>query len=80
MTAVASQQAASRSARGLSYVSQRDEPDADRALALSGPFQPNAAWLALAALAHNLTRAAGTLARIRVVRTGWGCSPLRSWR
>ncbi|WP_060954454.1 IS1380 family transposase [Streptomyces hygroscopicus] len=28
----------------------------------SGHFQANAAWLALAALAHNLTRAAGTLA------------------
>ncbi|MCX4647484.1 IS1380 family transposase [Streptomyces sp. NBC_01446] len=28
----------------------------------SGHFQANAAWLALSALAHNLTRAAGTLA------------------
>jgi hypothetical protein len=28
----------------------------------SGHFQANAAWLALAALAHNLTRAVGTLA------------------
>jgi hypothetical protein len=28
----------------------------------SGHFQANAAWLALAALAHNLTRAAGALA------------------
>jgi hypothetical protein len=28
----------------------------------SGKFQANAAWLALAAIAHNLTRAAGTLA------------------
>jgi hypothetical protein len=28
----------------------------------SGHFQANAAWLALAAIAHNLTRAAGTLA------------------
>jgi|SRR5215216_5000880 len=28
----------------------------------SGSFQANAAWLALAAIAHNLTRAAGTLA------------------
>lgn len=28
----------------------------------SGHFQVNAAWLALAALAHNLTRAAGALA------------------
>jgi hypothetical protein len=30
----------------------------------SGHFQANAAWLALAALAHNLTRAVGTLAGI----------------
>lgn len=30
----------------------------------SGHFQANAAWLALATLAHNLTRAVGTLASI----------------
>ncbi|MFE7794981.1 transposase [Streptomyces sp. NPDC057460] len=30
--------------------------------ALSGHFQANAAWFTLAAIAHNLTRAAGTLA------------------
>ena len=37
----------------------------------SGKFQANAAWLALAAIAHNLTRAAGTLAdRFHAKATG----------
>jgi hypothetical protein len=34
----------------------------------SGRFAANAAWLALAAMAHNLTRAAGTLASVRHAR------------
>jgi DDE family transposase len=34
----------------------------------SGVFAANAAWLALAAIAHNLTRAAGTLASARHAR------------
>jgi hypothetical protein len=34
----------------------------------SGRFAANAAWLALAAMAHNLTRAAGTLASARHAR------------
>ena len=37
----------------------------------SGKFQANAAWLTLAAIAHNLTRAAGTLAdRFHAKATG----------
>ena len=39
-----------------------DRTDRPLAHAPSGMFAANAAWLALAAIAHNLTRAAGTLA------------------
>ena len=41
----------------------------------SGRFAANAAWLALAAIAHNLTRAAGTLASARHARAR--CATIR---
>jgi len=45
-----------------------DLTDGPLAHAPSGRFAANAAWLALAAIAHNLTRAAGTLASPRHAR------------
>jgi hypothetical protein len=55
---------AERDHRGHAVVEQviADVKNSAFAHAPSGHFQANAAWLALAALAHNLTRAAGTLA------------------
>jgi hypothetical protein len=50
--------------RGHAIIEQVNADVKDSALAHmpSGIFTANAAWLALAAIAHNLTRAAGTLA------------------
>lgn len=46
----------------VAYVDNADVKNSAFAHAPSGHFQANTAWLALAALAHNLTRAAGALA------------------
>ena len=53
-------------------VEEPDRPAAHHAHLPSGRFAANAAWLACAAIAHNLTRAAGTLAGGRHARTRTG--------
>ncbi len=52
--------------RGHAIIEQVNADLTDSALAPmpSGSFAANAAWLALAAIAHNLTRAAGCLASL----------------
>jgi DDE family transposase len=64
--------AAEKQHRDHAIIEQVNADLKDSALAHmpSGSFAANAAWLALAAIAHNLTRAAGCLASLFHARTG----------